>query len=87
MPGLIKAMFAGLGFDIFYGWIIKLVYGLGNFVRGFWEEVIMEGINKLTGIISTGLSVLSRKMQTGDVRWNLFYVVLTLIVLLGVIIW
>jgi NADH-quinone oxidoreductase subunit L len=87
MPGLVKTMSAGLGFDIFYGWIIKLIYGFGNFIRCFWEEVIMEGINKLTGTISNGLSVLSRRMQTGDVRWNLFYVVLTLIVLLGVIIW
>lgn len=85
--GLLKAVAVGLGFDIFYGWLSRLIYTLGGMIERFWEEKVMEGLNRAVGKVSLVLSVTSRKMQTGDVHWNLFYVIIALIVILGVIFW
>ncbi|MCR4428039.1 MAG: NADH-quinone oxidoreductase subunit L [Caldiserica bacterium] len=86
-PGFFKAVSVGLGFDILYGWISKQIYGFSNLLSAFFEEKVMEGINLITGRGSVALSIESRKMQTGDLHWNLLYIFLTLIIILGLILW
>lgn len=87
VPGLFKAISVGLGFDIFYGWISKQIYLASSLLSTFFEERVMEGINRITGRGSVALSFESRKMQTGDLHWNLLYIFLTLIIILGLILW
>jgi NADH-quinone oxidoreductase subunit L len=87
VPGLLRATSAGLGFDAVYGGLSRLVYAAGGFVLAIWDEKVMEGINRLTGWCSVRLSEGSRVLQTGDIHWNLLYIVLTLIILLGFVLW
>ena len=87
MPRLLRATSAGLGFDAVYGGFSRLVYAAGGFVLGIWDEKVMEGINRLTGWCSLRLGEGSRALQTGDIHWNLLYIVLTLIILLGIVLW
>jgi NADH-quinone oxidoreductase subunit L len=87
IPGFFKAVAVGLGFDIFYGWLSQQIYSTSGFLNSFFEERVMEGINKATGKGSVALSTSSRKMQTGDLHWNLLYIVIALIVILGLILW
>lgn len=87
MPRLLRATSAGLGFDAVYGGLSRLVYAAGGFVLTIWDEKVMEGINRLTGWCSLRLSEGSRVLQTGDIHWNLLYIVLTLIILLGFVLW
>ncbi len=85
--GFLRAVALGLGFDILYGWLSRIIYSLGGLAERFWEEKVMEGINRGVGKASLTLSVLSRKMQTGDIHWNLLYVIIALIVIVGVLFW
>jgi len=87
VPLLFKAMAIGLGFDKLYGWFIDFVYWFGRIVRYLWDDKVMEGINRLVGWISIFLSNVSRKMQTGDIHWNLVYIILALIIIIGTILW
>ncbi|OGS17609.1 MAG: hypothetical protein A2219_01210 [Elusimicrobia bacterium RIFOXYA2_FULL_50_26] len=80
---IFKATAVGFGFDIVYGWLTGFVYATGRLLRYLWEDGVMEGINKGVGAISTSSSIVMRKMQTGDVHWNLFYIVATLIIVLA----
>jgi NADH-quinone oxidoreductase subunit L len=86
-PGWIRATSRGLGFDDLYTWLADRIRDFGVWVRMFWEERVMEGINRFAAWGSLGLSRLSCRLQTGDVHWNLLYVTLTLIVVLGVALW
>jgi NADH-quinone oxidoreductase subunit L len=83
----LRAMAVGLGFDALYTWLADRIRDLGCWVRTFWEERVMEGINHLVAWISLGLSRLSCRLQTGDVHWNLLYVAITLIIVLGAVLW
>jgi len=81
--GIFIVTAAGFGFDIVYGWLVGFVYATGRLLRYLWEDGVMEGINKGAGALSAGSSIVMRKMQTGDVHWNLFYIVATLIIVLA----
>ncbi|HBU70038.1 MAG TPA: NADH-quinone oxidoreductase subunit L [Elusimicrobia bacterium] len=85
LPVVGKSAGIGLGFDAVYGGFVAFVYGFAGFARNIWEEYIMEGINKVTGAVAVLSSLLARKMQTGDIHWNLVYIVITLIILLGMV--
>ncbi|MGB9553989.1 MAG: hypothetical protein ACPL7L_06400, partial [bacterium] len=87
IPAFFRAVAVGFGFDIFYGWLSQQIYAASGFLNSFFEEKVMEGINKTTGKGSVALSISSRKMQTGDLHWNLLYVVIALIIILGIILW
>jgi NADH-quinone oxidoreductase subunit L len=86
-PGIFKATAIGLGFDIVYNKIISFIFGLGKIIRNFWDEKVMEGINKLVAGTSLKLSSFACKIQTGDVHKNLIYIVLALIIIIGTLIW
>jgi NADH-quinone oxidoreductase subunit L len=86
-PGWIRAASLGLGFDTLYTWLADRIRDFGGWVSMVWEERVMEGINRFAAWGSLGLSRLSCLLQTGDVHWNLLYVTLTLIVVLGVALW
>ena len=87
VPAFFKAVSVGLGFDICYSWLSRLIYSTSSILSNFWEEKVMEGINRATGKTSVALSISSREMQTGDLHWNLLYVVIALIIILGLILW
>ncbi len=85
--GFMRLAGTGLGFDLVYGYLINAILKTGEAIRYFWDEKVMEGLNKITGQFTIWLSRMFCKLQTGDLHWNLVYILIALIIIIVTVVW